>query len=188
MSQVGGGSPRREGVTPGTVLRTTGIGESFSKSGAPDADDSERHAIIGVMQHVVPKLSLRRLCALAGVRRPWYYPRSQVQASEEVTALRDTIEHLTLECPSYGYSHSTVALRLSPLRRPRRHARENESPSNHQPGYVSPVRYIAILRDGSLLVHQRYAFSDCTRRKDHCPNSSLYNPNTFSRTLRRKYT
>ena len=68
--------------------------------------------MIAAMHAAHPELSIRRLCALAGAGRTWYYARP---APEEVaardTALRDAIERLVLEFPGYGYRRVTAALR-----------------------------------------------------------------------------
>ncbi len=58
-----------------------------------------------------PELSMRRLCALLGVGRSWYYARvgMPTQAERDV-ALRDAIERLVLELPGYGYRRVTKTL------------------------------------------------------------------------------
>jgi putative transposase len=68
--------------------------------------------MIAAMRAAHPELSIRRLCALVGGGRTWYYTRP---APDEVaardTALRDTIERLVLEFPGYGYRRVTAALK-----------------------------------------------------------------------------
>lgn len=58
-----------------------------------------------------PQLSVRRLCALLGAGRTWYYthPTSEEVAARD-TALRDAIERLVLAFPGYGYRRVTKAL------------------------------------------------------------------------------
>ena len=58
-----------------------------------------------------PQLSVRRLCALLGVGRSWYYERSAAPTrAERDVALRDAIERIVLELPGYGYRRVTKAL------------------------------------------------------------------------------
>ena len=58
-----------------------------------------------------PDLSVRRLCAMLGVGRSWYYeqPAAPAQAERDI-ALRDAIERLVLEFPGYGYRRVAKAL------------------------------------------------------------------------------
>ena len=58
-----------------------------------------------------PELSVRRLCALLGVARSWYYecPAPPIQTERDV-ALRDAIERIVLEFPGYGYRRVARAL------------------------------------------------------------------------------
>jgi putative transposase len=67
--------------------------------------------MMAAMQAAAPELSIRRLCALVGVSRSWYYthPSPDAVAARE-TALRDAIERLVLEFPGYGYRRVTKAL------------------------------------------------------------------------------
>lgn len=59
-----------------------------------------------------PDLSLRRLCALLGLSRSWWYERAQPREPDGAAiALRDAIECLVLEFPGYGYRRVTHALR-----------------------------------------------------------------------------
>ena len=59
-----------------------------------------------------PAVSLRRLCALFGINRSWYYRhrRADTAGCEEVTRLRDAIERSVLAFPGYGYRRVTKAL------------------------------------------------------------------------------
>jgi transposase InsO family protein len=58
-----------------------------------------------------PELSTRRLCALLGISRSWWYARSQPSApAAAATALRDAIEQIVLAFPGYGYRRVTHAL------------------------------------------------------------------------------
>jgi len=62
-------------------------------------------------RHEYPQLSARRLCALLGVGRGWYYERPTIPSrSERDVALRDAIERVVLEFPGYGYRRITKAL------------------------------------------------------------------------------
>lgn len=68
-----------------------------------------------MIQHAHPEhpdLSLRRLCALFGLSRSWYYacPDREERAVQDL-ALRDAIEALVLEFPGYGYRRVTQAPR-----------------------------------------------------------------------------
>jgi putative transposase len=67
--------------------------------------------MIAAMHAAHPELSIRRLCALVGAGRTWYYTRpSPDEAATRDTALRDAIERLVLEFPGYGYRRVTKAL------------------------------------------------------------------------------
>ncbi len=68
--------------------------------------------MIAAMREEFPDLSVRRLCALVGAGRTWYYthPSPDAVATRD-TALRDAIERLVLEFPGYGYRRVTEALR-----------------------------------------------------------------------------
>lgn len=59
--------------------------------------------MMALMQAAHPELSIRRLCALVGVSRTWYYTRpSPDDMAARDTALRDAIERLVLAFPGYG--------------------------------------------------------------------------------------
>jgi putative transposase len=64
------------------------------------------------VQAAYPDLSVRRLCALLGISRSWWYERAQTpEADEAAVALRDAIERIVLAFPGYGYRRVTHALR-----------------------------------------------------------------------------
>lgn len=67
--------------------------------------------MIAVAHQTYPHLSIRRLCALFGVGRTWYYrqPSAEERAAGDV-ALRDAIEHLIPTFPGYGYRRVTKQL------------------------------------------------------------------------------
>jgi len=59
-----------------------------------------------------PELSARRLCALLGLSRSWWYDRQHPRAPDAVAvALRDAIEQIVLTFPGYGYRRVTHELR-----------------------------------------------------------------------------
>ena len=67
--------------------------------------------MIAQAQRAHPELPVRRLCALLGIGRSWYYERSeQPTRAERDVALRDAIERIVLEFPGYGYRRVTKAL------------------------------------------------------------------------------
>jgi putative transposase len=67
--------------------------------------------MIAAMQHAYPALSIRRLCAVVGAGRTWYYTHpSAKEVAARDTALRDAIEHMVLAFPGYGYRRVTKAL------------------------------------------------------------------------------
>lgn len=68
--------------------------------------------MIAAMVEAYPELSLRRLCAMTGTGRTWYYthPSADEIATRE-SALRAAIEAIALEFPGYGYRRITAALR-----------------------------------------------------------------------------
>jgi hypothetical protein len=68
--------------------------------------------MIAAAREAHPELSIRRLCALLGVKRAWYYQqqREDLAAREEETRLRDAIERLVLAFPGYGYRRVSRAL------------------------------------------------------------------------------
>jgi putative transposase len=67
--------------------------------------------MIAQAQRDHPELPVRRLCALLGIGRSWYYerPARPTQAERDV-ALRAAIERIVLEFPGYGYRRVTKAL------------------------------------------------------------------------------
>ena len=67
--------------------------------------------MIAHARQAYPSLSARRLCALLGVGRSWYYGhRGRPTRAERDVALRDAIERLVLEFPGYGYRRVMHAL------------------------------------------------------------------------------
>ena len=67
--------------------------------------------MIAAMHAAHPEPSIRRLCALVGAGRTWYYTRpSPEEVAARDTALRAAIERLVLEFPGYGYRRVTKAL------------------------------------------------------------------------------
>ncbi len=68
--------------------------------------------MIAVARAAHPELSTRRLCALLGISRAWYYAQQgeDLAALAEATRLRDAIERLVLDFPGYGYCRVTKAL------------------------------------------------------------------------------
>ena len=67
--------------------------------------------MIAAMHAAYPDLPIRRLCALVGAGRTWYYTRPSPDAvAARDTQLRDAIERLVLEFPGYGYRRVTAAL------------------------------------------------------------------------------
>lgn len=66
--------------------------------------------MITAAHQAYPQLSLRRLCALFGVNRAWYYAVQQEAVDAAETALRDAIERVVLDFPGYGYRRVTKAL------------------------------------------------------------------------------
>jgi putative transposase len=91
-----------------------------------------------------PRWSVRRLCALLGVGRSWYYeyPTTPMQAERDL-ALRDAIERIVLEFPGYGYRRVTRAL-----------AREGWA--------VNHKRVLRVMRRESLLCQLRRRFVTTT--------------------------
>jgi transposase InsO family protein len=88
----------------------------------------------------VPELSVRRVAALLGLSRSWWYEQAQRQeAAVEAVALRDAIEAIVLDFPGYGYRRVTHALRRA--------------------GWdVNHKRVLRIMRDESLLCQLKRQF------------------------------
>ncbi len=91
-----------------------------------------------------PQLSVRRLCALLGVGRSWYYgrPDAPTEAERDV-ALRDAVERVVLEFPGYGYRRVTKVL-----------AREG--------WVVNHKRVLRVMRQASVLCQLRRRFVPTT--------------------------
>lgn len=67
--------------------------------------------MIAAAQTAHPEVSIRRLCALFGVSRTWYYTRpSPEETDSRDVALRAAIEELVLAFPGYGYRRVTKQL------------------------------------------------------------------------------
>src|SRR5262249_13463195 len=108
---VGNRGPAAADRRPGAPLRSAGPGERHPKKGVGQLPRAERHAMIAQAQRDHPGLSVRRLCALLGVARSWYYERpGRAEKVERHAALRDAIERIVLACPGYGYRRVTKAL------------------------------------------------------------------------------
>jgi putative transposase len=91
-----------------------------------------------------PALSTRRLCALLGLSRSWWY--EQVQPDEpaaEALALREAIEDIVLEFPGYGYRRVTQALRRDGW-------------------HINAKRVLRVMRDESLLCQLKRRFVPTT--------------------------
>jgi len=59
--------------------------------------------MIAALRAAYPQLSVRRLCALLGAGRTWYYTRpTAAEIAARDTALRDAIERSVLDFPGYG--------------------------------------------------------------------------------------
>lgn len=102
-----------------------------------------------------PTLSIRRLCALTGTGRTWYYthPSAEEQARRDV-ALRDAIEQIVLEFPGYGYRRVTAQLR-----------RDGWS--------INPKRVWRVMRKESLFCQLKKHFvgtTDATHGQSRYPN------------------
>jgi transposase InsO family protein len=92
------------------------------------------------LQPAFPALSTRRLCALVGISRSWWYDRAQPRAPDaEAVALRDAIERIVLAFPGYGYRRVTHALRRDGWR-------------------INPKRVLRVMREESLLCQLRRRF------------------------------
>jgi putative transposase len=91
-----------------------------------------------------PEVALSDLCELFEVSRSWYYekPKAHGQTIEDV-ALRDAIEHIVLEFPSYGYRRVTEALKRQGWR------------INHK-------KVLRVMRKESLLCQLKKRFSPTT--------------------------
>jgi transposase InsO family protein len=67
--------------------------------------------MIAELRASFPQPSVRRLCALLGTGRTWYYTRPTApELAARDTALRDAIERVVLDFPGYGYRRATRAL------------------------------------------------------------------------------
>src|SRR5215212_8183539 len=95
----------------GAALRPTRAGKRGAKKGLEPLSVAEQHAMIADLHASYPQLSVRRLCALLGTGRTWYYRRpTAAERAARDTALRDASERVVLEFPGYGYRRVTRAL------------------------------------------------------------------------------
>lgn len=92
---------------------------------------------------------MRRLCALLGAGRTWYYthPTAATLAARD-TALRDAIERVVLEFPGYGYRRVAKALQRAGER-------------------VNHKRVLRVLREEALLCHGPQAGSPAALCRHH---------------------
>jgi putative transposase len=102
-----------------------------------------------------PELSTRRVCALLGLSRSWWYECAPSrEPSDEATALRATIEQIVLDFPGYGYRRVTHEL--------------------HRQGWVvNHKRVLRLMREDSLLCHLKRRFvatTDSRHGLGHYPN------------------
>lgn len=97
--------------------------------------------MIAQAREAQPSLSVRRLTALFGVNRAWFYAAQQPDliAEAEATALRDAIERIVLQFPGYGYRRVTHALARDGWR-------------------VNHKRVLRVMREESLLCELRRRF------------------------------
>lgn len=104
--------------------------------------------MIAAMREAAPELSIRRLCALTGTSRTWYYTRpTPEETAARDAALRDAIERLVLEFPGYGYRRVTKALQRA--------------------GWsINHKRVLRVMREESLLCQLERHFV-ATTRSDH---------------------
>lgn len=95
------------------------------------------------------RLSIDRMCTLAGVSRRSYYRRWRQEAPrEEETALRDTLHRLALAHRFYGYRRMTELL--------------------HRDGWaVNHKRVLRLMRTDNLLALRRRAFVPATTDSRH---------------------
>ena len=107
--------------------------------------------MIAIAQAAHPELSARRLCALLGVSRAWYYAqqRADTSALAEAMRLRDAIERLALDFPGYGYRRVTKALQRDGWN------------VNHQ-------RILRVMRRESLLCQLKRRFVATTDARHGC--------------------
>ncbi len=96
--------------------------------------------MIAPARQAQPELSVRRLCALLGIGRSWYYASTASPTREPPdVVLRDAIERIVLAFPGYGYRRVTKALQ-----------REGWT--------VNHKRVLRVMREESLLCQLRRRF------------------------------
>lgn len=108
--------------------------------------------MIAAAREAYPALSVRRLCALLGVSRAWYYghQRADLAAAEEAMRLRDAIEQLVLAFPGYGYRRVTKALQRA--------------------GWaINHKRVLRVMRREALLCQLKRRFVATTDSRHGCP-------------------
>ena len=106
--------------------------------------------MIAEVRAAFPQLSVRRLCALLGTGRTWYYTRPTAAAvAIRDTALRDAIERVVLDFPGYGYRRATKALQ-----------REGWD--------VNHKRVLRVMRKEALLCHLKRRFVVTTDAAHGC--------------------
>jgi putative transposase len=95
---------------------------------------------------------VKRLCQLAGVSRAGYYRHFQASAPARADAdLRDTIQHLSLKHPHYGYRRITAALARLDI-------------------VVNGKRVQRLMREDNLLAQRFRPFAPMTTQSRHgCP-------------------
>lgn len=97
-----------------------------------------------------PALSARRLCALLGISRSWWYDRRQPrEADAAAIALRDAIERIVLDFPGYGYRRVTHELR-------------------RQGWGVNHKRVLRVMREEALLCQLKRHFVPTTDSRHGC--------------------
>lgn len=106
--------------------------------------------MIAVLRERYPQLSVRRLCALLGAGRTWYYAHpSTAETAARDTALRAQIEQIVLAFPGYGYRRVTKALQ-----------REGWA--------VNHKRVLRVMREEALLCHLKRHFVVTTDSTHGC--------------------
>jgi putative transposase len=106
--------------------------------------------MIAELRASYPQLSVRRLCALLGAGRTWYYTRPTAEElAARDTALRDAIERVVLDFPGYGYRRVAKALQ-----------REGRG--------VNHKRVLRVMREEALLCQLKRRFAVTTDSAHGC--------------------
>lgn len=58
-------------------------------------------------------MSVRQLCEQLHINRDWYYVHQHQSPNETEAELRDAMEQIVLDFPSYGYRRVTAAFVLA---------------------------------------------------------------------------